>query len=650
MIVPLRAQRWFALAWLAWVMYAAVRRLHHAFPQPDAPLNGDAFWTYLPNARKLLEHPWAFLTTDPASYHVAPWGYVWAALWGADPVRIQWANCALFLACVLLMWRCSTRLGGLWAGVLATALLVHFPNIAAYIPQVLTETPYLFALMLATTAAIEYALGSRWPRSMLALASVGLTLTLLTRPVLQVFTVLALAAVLVWLAWRRWRSTCAVAAPARISFGVALALCAALVLPAAVAVKNGLCFGVWGLGTGAGTGLYYGVSPFKMGLEPVFTGFNYDAGLTPLTADSQTRGHPLSKPADAINAKVALSIVRNTGWADNVGFFARKLRAWLLYSTPELSMYPKLRSARSFEWLAICLAGASLLWRTRRSTRALLPGTRVPDNVKITVLAGLLLLVLAMAAQLTPVLYNTRYNLFFLEPWLILLTGVAVAVLLQWQPCASRSAALAQGALKLGAAALLVWLPAALTGYALQHETLRIDPYRPGPVAVLIDRDQMGPAQMRGATELAPGQWRTTTKPAVLQVPLHVPDPERLGPARVMDAIWRLRFALATPPGAPNCTKVLLQVSNAHTSTEWYTPETALRPVGDDALHTYAFHGNGSLRPAGDGLLALSFTCPPGTRVTWAGAELLRSTLPEAARALIQDGTPIDPYWRHEPR
>ena len=59
--------------------------------------------------------------------------------------------------------------------------------------------------------------------------------------------------------------------------------------------------------------------------------------------------------------------------------------------------------------------------------------------------------------------------------------------------------------------------------------------------------------------------------------------------------------------------------------------------------------GNHSLRPAGSGELRLTFDCLPGTTVRWEGAQLLRSTMHEATRALIRDGTPIDPYRRSEP-
>ena len=143
-----RVNRYLPAAWLAWILLAATKRLIRLFPPPDAQLNGDAYWTYLPNARKLLEHPWAFLTSSPESYHVAPLGYMWAAVWGAIPERIQLANCALFLICVLLMWRCASKLGGTLAGIVATGLMVYHPQMATYIPQVLTESIYLFGLML----------------------------------------------------------------------------------------------------------------------------------------------------------------------------------------------------------------------------------------------------------------------------------------------------------------------------------------------------------------------------------------------------------------------------------------------------------------------------------------------------------------------
>lgn len=98
--MPGKYRFYLSAAWLTWILAIAIQRVSRAFPAPGAELNSDARFTYLPSARKLLEAPWAFLTTDPTSYNVAPLGYAWVAVWGADPVRTQLANSVLFLASV----------------------------------------------------------------------------------------------------------------------------------------------------------------------------------------------------------------------------------------------------------------------------------------------------------------------------------------------------------------------------------------------------------------------------------------------------------------------------------------------------------------------------------------------------------------------
>jgi len=352
----------FTALWLGTALLVATKRLIKLFPWPGAELNSDAFHVYLPNARQLLHAPWQFLSTDPASYHVAPLGYLWAALWGANHALIELANCILFLLCILLMWRCAKCLGGLVAAAVCSALLAVSPMLE-WTAQVLTEPIYLFGLMLGLRGGIEYALGSHKPRWMLAQFSAGLCITLLARPVLQFFTLAAVLLVLLLLAWGTWRKNAALCAASR-PWAIAL-LCAAL-LPAAVVLKNGLCFQVWGLGTGAGTGLYYGVNPLRLGVEPVYTGFSYDAANTPATALGLPAVHPLSREADQVNAQIALEIVRNTTLADNVAFFWHKIKSWLFFSTQELHINSRFRRNRTMQWLLMGTAAALLLWRRWR--------------------------------------------------------------------------------------------------------------------------------------------------------------------------------------------------------------------------------------------------------------------------------------------
>jgi len=698
-----------AVLWLAATLVLATQALIEHFPPPGAPLNSDAHWVYLPGGRALLDAPWTFLTTDPQSYHVAPLGYAWSAVWGAERARIEFANCILFLLCIVLMWRCALRLGGLWAAMLASALLAGSPMIGA-IPQVLTEPLYLFGLMLCMFGGIEYALGSKRPRWVLAAFAAGLSITLLSRPILQFFALAALLATLALRAWSHWHARKANPAPARAA-GVlqalarvvdrrwCAALLAALLLPAAVVLKNGVCFGVWALATGAGTGLYYGVNPLRQGLEPAYSGFSYDSSRTPSVALSAPNTPPLAREADRVNAQVALNIIGRTTLADNARFFAHKLKSWLLYSTPELHINPKLRRNRTRQWLLIGMAAAALAWRQLQGRRARAahwhwPGGADGQCKKAAITLVLLLLVLAMAVQLAPVLYSGRYNLFAIEPWMLLLCAVAAAVLLQMPPKPAHvrgaGAALArwcvqQTALALAVrsgmpgaghlqtprkpahawaalrwhlkyllqksaivAALLLAAPA-LTGRAIRHETFAIDPYRPGPVQVLLAPENLGAVRATHAAALGNGRWRLQANPATLSIPVQgVPAQDLASPA---DAVWRMRFAIALAADKTHtCRQAVMAVSHArHAHGVWHVPDGVLQLRPDGKPHTYAMHGNHALRPSRDSELSVTFFCPPGTVVTWLGADLLQPTLAEAARSLVENGTPIDPYYRRDP-
>ena len=93
----------------------------------------------------------------------------------------------------------------------------------------------------------------------------------------------------------------------------------------------------------------------------------------------------------------------------------------------------------------------------------------------------LLLLTLGMAFQLTPVLYNIRYSMFFLEPTLMVLSGVSVAMLLRSHLGGKKRDSSARGvqwvtaikwiAPRIIVIAMLVYIPIALTKHAVRHRT-----------------------------------------------------------------------------------------------------------------------------------------------------------------------------------
>lgn len=675
--VGVNTQKYYRLClsavWLTWALTAALHRIIRAFPAPGAEINSDAYWTYLPNAKKFLDHPWTFLTTDPSSYHVAPLSYIWVALWGADPVTVQVANCVLFLLCVLMMWRTAILLGGLVAGVISTSLLVYSPEIYTFVTRVLSESIYLFGLLLFLWASCEYLLSDRRRLTWLALASAGLTITLLSRPVLQVLALVFSAfSVTLFLYLKHSRSGPFLARAnwTRVfNKSMCLALLCALVLPAMVVVKNGIYFNTWGLGTGAGSGLYYGINPFKMGLEPIYSGFNYDAGAIPMAADPQTRGNPLSSQADDINKQVAIELIKQTSIKDNFIFFAKKMEAWLLYSTPELRISPKLRVFRLLEWLVVFTALSSLWWRhgtltfgtfSKSKTAIRLPGVVGREPEKLGFMLLLLLVTFAMALQLAPVLYNMRYNIFFMEPWLMLLCGCGAGILMQtahpWRlgsettPHSSAASWMRHTAAKTCVIIVMALVPIALGRYSELYETWSMDPYRPGPTAVVLDRSDMGEIVGHEATALGENRWRLDASVATLALPLRLSDAGRLSQNRIMDAIWRIRLAVDSQDASRHCSKLMLQVTNSHPLDKWYEPDLSVSLQLDAKMHTYAFSGNGRLRPAGNGDFLLTLSCPIGTVVTWSGAELLESTLAHAARDFVQNGVPIDPYRYSEPR
>jgi hypothetical protein len=430
-----------------------------------------------------------------------------------------------------------------------------------------------------------------------------------------------------------------------------LTLVLALTIPAAVVVKNGVFFDFWGISTGAGTGLYYGVNPFKQGMEPAYSGFNYDAGIIPLAVDPKTEGNPLSLASDRINTRIAFEIVWQTTLADNVVFFAKKLKSWIFFSTPELLTYPKLRKIRIFEWLSIILATLKILsntFQSRTKIKQELSATRNKEWEKLIFFTTTLLITLSMALQLTPVLYNARYNLFFIEPWLILLTGVSSAILLQQSVTSKKSPAinLLQKSLVVLA---LIFLAHQLTSYAKKNETWRMDPYRPGPTAVILNAESMDPIQAINATSLSANLWRLDSEKSSLALPLRVRSPEAIAPKIITDAIWRIRLSVSVPNNSVSCRRFSLAVSPSHTSKNWPKSELILKLHTDAKMHTYAIHGNGQMRPSSDSKLLINFQCPVGTTVNWVGAELLESTLAEKARAFIMHGSPIDPYLRNDP-
>ncbi|MFX8999749.1 hypothetical protein ABTN27_20465, partial [Acinetobacter baumannii] len=85
-----------------------------------------------------------------------------------------------------------------------------------------------------------------------------------------------------------------------------------------------------------------------MGEEPYYTNFQYDVGHTASTINPATRGN-LEIEADRWQKQIAVHMITQTSFLDNLRFFASKARAWLLYSPIENHFDPKWREKRQLQ-------------------------------------------------------------------------------------------------------------------------------------------------------------------------------------------------------------------------------------------------------------------------------------------------------------
>ncbi len=152
-------------------------------------LEFDARHTYLPFARRLIESAPEFLRSEQSLY-VAPFSYIYPALFGADPAAIKFANIALFLVLIGLTYRIGLQLHSRLAGVVAALLLAVSPSIKPFVPTVLTEPPFLFLTGTWLWAIAEGQVSRR--RGWWVVAGVALGLAILTRPTYFLFAPVAL--------------------------------------------------------------------------------------------------------------------------------------------------------------------------------------------------------------------------------------------------------------------------------------------------------------------------------------------------------------------------------------------------------------------------------------------------------------------------
>ena len=614
----------FKVAVWFWPLLACAAGLRFIIQRLDAPVLTDPAYTYLPAARALLEQGWSFLLT-PQSYQVTPLAYLWPALWGGDPAWIRIANMGLWVGCVWFLWRTCYMLGGLRAGAVAMLMLLS-PELVRYFPTEMTEPLYLFGLFGWMHAMARLVINREHSPAVITQGALMLATTLLSRPVLQLIAPAALLACLCYLAYSlllKQKDPHSIHRQCISSIGWSLGL--GLVLPLALAIKNGWVFGLWGLGTGSGIGLYLGTHPLYQGAEPGFLGFDYDVNT--MVALAASANSPLSLAGDRAAHQAALWSLQSMSLADAFAFFGRKLWWWLAHHPAQIEAFGgSLRKFRFFELLVLITA---VIWMPyawfRRSANSLRSATS-PQQLAFA--AFLLVMFLAMLGQLLPILYNSRYSSALLDPWLIPLTAFGISSLtasvhLQGifrKHCWSIGLSARQGASiwpVIAAFAMILLLTFAGYNALKKRESIAVDPQQMGAILAYVEVTDSSRIQTYGMSPQEKNTWVTTESPAALHV--------RIASADLFNALWQTDIALDANDKRCRRADVAYQTADHRILQPRHKLSLQLPLQADSLTHSLVTHANRELRPREPGSLRIVLNCPVGTLVTWHGTRLLES-------------------------
>ena len=310
---PLRASHFVAVAAAMALGVACV------VPGLAGPLSFDGGYAYLPMASRLIAEGAAYLHR-PDSLATGIVAFAWPALLGADEAAVRVANVILYATVIALAFVAVRAAHSARAGAVAAFLVAASPVIHPYIPDVMTEPPFLFftAVWIASLAAIVR--GSFAPAAIVGGAA--LALATFTRPSTTFFPIV----IAIVFAWRAWRAR---PGERRIDAGIAIMHAIAAVLIGAFIARNAVEFGYPGVATGAGNALFHGVNALVDGFDPTYYGLTYDDGAV-------TRGgFHLSIEGDRLLRGIALEELAATPLPLVLEMAARKAIAFVFVAAQE---------------------------------------------------------------------------------------------------------------------------------------------------------------------------------------------------------------------------------------------------------------------------------------------------------------------------
>ena len=369
-----------------------------------APVAFDGKNFYLPMAREVLDHGWAYLS-NPDSVHYAPLAFLWPALLGAREALVREANIALYCMAIAFAYVALRKAHSERAGVIAAVLLAICPTVRPFVADVLTESPFIFLTAAWALCVAQVEAGGK--RGWAIAGGIALAAAALVRPAVMYFAPLAFA----YFAWkRRW--------PLATLHGIATAGIALWV------IRNAIVFGFPAISAGAGGALYFGVNPLVDGFDPPYYGMGFDSGL------AQDSLNHLSIHSDRVLRGIGTLELLDTPLSYLLPMFVHKAFAFVFVSSMEPSGEP-IALLRGWRVAVAVLAVAGYGWN-RRSALA-------------TMLAAF---VAYMVIVHVPLLYTHRYSVALDLP-LALLAALGIAE--AWRSASRAATALVAVGLALGA-------------------------------------------------------------------------------------------------------------------------------------------------------------------------------------------------------
>lgn len=362
-------------------------------------LTPDAAASYLPLARQLIASPLLFWQ-DPMAVTVAPGGYIYMALAGAEPDRIFILNIFITSLSVLLIFDLCRRLGGLTAGLAGAVLYSFSPLLINITTPVLNESPYLFltTLWLWASVLINDKPERKWP---VVIAGLALLFSILTRAIYFYWLFPAIITCFLIFFFSKKMDL------KKLALRMLIAHCIAAAGAGAYTLHNWKTHSTPMIATGSGTALYFGSNPVTLGYEPPYFGMVHDEWMVTDKVNSHLTPHNDNRLSSA--AKLML---KDMPAQDIAKLYFNKLGAILFFSQANLTN--EIINNRTFRIFLILMAIIGFLYSKKK-----------------LLIIMLLFIVLYLTAVHIPAMYNQRYSIGALDLPLTLLAALGIAHLVR---------------------------------------------------------------------------------------------------------------------------------------------------------------------------------------------------------------------------